>query len=83
MVMVWLFIARRWSLGDISSEDVVDEELEEQQHAEDETVATAQSLAILRRLVLRYLTTQRAQVSTDKNMRKCVIIILQFFSILY
>ncbi|ROL51959.1 hypothetical protein DPX16_19478 [Anabarilius grahami] len=58
--------ARRWSLGDgISSEDVVDEQLKEQQHAQDEKVATAQGLALLRRLVSRYLTTQCTQVSED------------------
>lgn len=64
-----VFIARRWSLGDsISSEDVVDEELEEQKHAEDETVAAAQGLALLRRLVPGDLTTQCAQVSEDTGI---------------
>lgn len=66
-------------LGDsISGEDVVDEELEEQQRAEDETVATAKSLALLRRLVPRYLTAQRAQVSTDKSKNVLLLFIISY-----
>ena len=45
-----------------SGVDVVDEQLEEQQHAEDEPVAARHRHALLRRLPLGQLTTQGVQV---------------------